>query len=39
MFGFCDRCQQNSKGSSDFCVRNIQQAAFGRRELEIAEQG
>lgn len=30
--------QKNSKGSSDFCVRNIGQAAFGRREIEIAEQ-
>lgn len=33
-----EKSQQNSKGSSDFCVRNIQLAAFGRRELEIAEQ-
>jgi len=31
--------QKNSKGFEDFCVRNIQQAAFGRREMEIAEQG
>jgi hypothetical protein len=31
--------QKNSKGFNDFCVRNIQQAAFGRREIEIAEQG
>ncbi|XP_041458395.1 S-adenosylhomocysteine hydrolase-like protein 1 isoform X1 [Lytechinus variegatus] len=30
--------QKNSKGSSDFCVRNIKKAAFGRREIEIAEQ-
>ena len=31
--------QKNSKGSADFCVRNIDHAAFGRREIEIAEQG
>ncbi len=31
--------QKNSKGFSDFGVRNIEQAAFGRREIEIAEQG
>ncbi|XP_071488114.1 S-adenosylhomocysteine hydrolase-like protein 1 [Diadema antillarum] len=30
--------QKNSKGNSDFCVRNIKKAAFGRREIEIAEQ-
>ncbi|XP_068168683.1 S-adenosylhomocysteine hydrolase-like protein 1 isoform X2 [Antennarius striatus] len=33
-----DKRQQNSKGFSDFCVKNITQAAFGRREIEIAEQ-
>jgi hypothetical protein len=27
------------KVSTTFVVRNIQQAAFGRREIEIAEQG
>lgn len=31
--------QKNSKGSSDFCVKNIKLADFGRREIEIAEQG
>ena len=31
--------QKSSKGFTDFCVRNIEQAAFGRREIEIAEQG
>lgn len=30
--------QTNSSGSSDFCVKNIAKAAFGRREIEIAEQ-
>ncbi|EDW58932.2 uncharacterized protein Dvir_GJ10596 [Drosophila virilis] len=30
--------QNNSHGSSDFCVKNIGKAAFGRREIEIAEQ-
>jgi len=29
--------QRNSRGFDDFCVRNIHQASFGRRELEIAE--
>uniref|UniRef100_A0A8C6NMH8 Adenosylhomocysteinase like 1 n=1 Tax=Nothobranchius furzeri TaxID=105023 RepID=A0A8C6NMH8_NOTFU len=33
-----DKSQLNSKGSSDFCVKNIKQAEFGRREIEIAEQ-
>lgn len=28
-----------SKGFKDFCVRRIGQHAFGRREIEIAEQG
>lgn len=34
-----EKTQQNSKGNSDFCVRSINQHAFGRREIEIAEQG
>lgn len=29
----------NSKGFSDFCVKNIEQHLAGRREIEIAEQG
>ncbi|WAR25219.1 SAHH3-like protein [Mya arenaria] len=33
-----DKQQKNSKGSTDFCVKNIDHAAFGRREIEIAEQ-
>ncbi|KAK3608138.1 hypothetical protein CHS0354_004794 [Potamilus streckersoni] len=33
-----DKVQKNSQGSSDFCVRSIEHAAFGRREIEIAEQ-
>ncbi|KAG2459851.1 SAHH3 Adenosylhomocysteinase, partial [Polypterus senegalus] len=33
-----DKQQKNSKGSSDFCIKNIKQADFGRREIEIAEQ-
>ncbi|KPP68583.1 hypothetical protein Z043_112721, partial [Scleropages formosus] len=33
-----DKTQVNSKGSGDFCVKNIKQAEFGRREIEIAEQ-
>lgn len=31
--------QKNSKGFGDFCVRNVEHNAFGRREIEIAEQG
>ncbi|XP_067089982.1 S-adenosylhomocysteine hydrolase-like protein 1 isoform X2 [Osmerus mordax] len=30
--------QKTSKGFSDFCVKNIQQSDFGRREIDIAEQ-
>ncbi|KAE8623537.1 hypothetical protein XENTR_v10005645 [Xenopus tropicalis] len=33
-----DKQQITSKGSADFCVKNIKQADFGRREIEIAEQ-
>ncbi|KAL7979833.1 hypothetical protein Chor_008171 [Crotalus horridus] len=33
-----DKQQKSSKGNSDFCVKNIKQAEFGRREIEIAEQ-
>ncbi|KAA8591146.1 hypothetical protein FQN60_002089 [Etheostoma spectabile] len=33
-----DKAQVNTNGSSDFCVKNIKQAEFGRREIEIAEQ-
>lgn len=34
-----EKIQSNTKGFNDFCVRNIHQHAFGRREIEIAEQG
>lgn len=34
-----DKVQKNSKGNSDFSIKNIKQADFGRREIEIAEQG
>lgn len=34
-----EKIQKNSKGFSDFCVRNINQHSFGRREIDIAEQG
>lgn len=34
-----EKTQQNSKGCNEFCVRSINQHAFGRREIEIAEQG
>ncbi|XP_046991738.1 adenosylhomocysteinase-like 1 isoform X1 [Schistocerca americana] len=33
-----EKVQKNSSGATDFCVRNIKQHAFGRREIEIAEQ-
>uniref|UniRef100_T1JNH6 S-adenosyl-L-homocysteine hydrolase NAD binding domain-containing protein n=1 Tax=Strigamia maritima TaxID=126957 RepID=T1JNH6_STRMM len=33
-----EKIQKNSKGFGDFSVKNIAQAAFGRREIEIAEQ-
>ncbi|XP_070969661.1 putative adenosylhomocysteinase 3 isoform X2 [Oncorhynchus clarkii lewisi] len=33
-----DRQQRSSKGHQDFCIKNIKQADFGRREIEIAEQ-
>uniref|UniRef100_A0A1B0CWI5 S-adenosyl-L-homocysteine hydrolase NAD binding domain-containing protein n=1 Tax=Lutzomyia longipalpis TaxID=7200 RepID=A0A1B0CWI5_LUTLO len=32
-----EKSQKNSSSFSDFCVRNINQHAFGRREIEIAE--
>lgn len=34
-----EKVQQNKDGSVDFCVRNINQHSFGRREIDIAEQG
>lgn len=34
-----EKIQKNSQGFSDFCVKKINQHAFGRREIEIAEQG
>uniref|UniRef100_A0A667YKZ9 S-adenosyl-L-homocysteine hydrolase NAD binding domain-containing protein n=1 Tax=Myripristis murdjan TaxID=586833 RepID=A0A667YKZ9_9TELE len=33
-----EKQQKTSKGLSDFCIKNIKQAEFGRREIEIAEQ-
>ncbi|XP_063678490.1 S-adenosylhomocysteine hydrolase-like protein 1 [Bolinopsis microptera] len=33
-----EREQKNSAGQSDFCVRNIKLATFGRREIEIAQE-
>ncbi|XP_063994938.1 adenosylhomocysteinase-like 1 isoform X3 [Diachasmimorpha longicaudata] len=33
-----EKIQKTDKGFTDFCVRNIGQHAFGRREIEIAEQ-
>ncbi|EDV25355.1 uncharacterized protein TRIADDRAFT_24527 [Trichoplax adhaerens] len=33
-----EREQKTSKGFTDFCVKNIKSAEFGRREIEIAEQ-
>lgn len=34
-----EKCQKNGRDGSDFCVRNINQHGFGRREIDIAEQG
>lgn len=34
-----DKLQKTSKGLSDFCIKNIKQADFGRKEIQIAEQG
>ena len=36
---FISIIQTNTSGKSDFCVKNIKLADFGRREIEIAEQG
>jgi len=37
---FSSSClQKNSRGFSDFAVRRIKHAQYGRREIEIAEQG
>ncbi|XP_076636414.1 adenosylhomocysteinase-like 1 isoform X1 [Colletes latitarsis] len=33
-----EKIQKTERGFTDFCVRNIKQHAFGRREIEIAEQ-
>uniref|UniRef100_A0A3Q2ZUG3 S-adenosylhomocysteine hydrolase-like protein 1 n=3 Tax=Kryptolebias marmoratus TaxID=37003 RepID=A0A3Q2ZUG3_KRYMA len=33
-----DRLQSTSKGLSDFCIKNIKKADFGRKEIEIAQQ-
>ena len=33
-----ENIQKNSSGSTDFCVRRIQQHSYGRREIQIAEQ-
>jgi len=34
-----EKVQQTSKGFSDFCVKNLAHSSFGRREIEVAEQG
>lgn len=34
-----EKTQKNTNDGSDFCVRSINQHGFGRREIEIAEQG
>ncbi|XP_032380328.1 S-adenosylhomocysteine hydrolase-like protein 1 isoform X1 [Etheostoma spectabile] len=33
-----DKHQKTSKGFSDFCIKNMKQAEFGRREIEAAQQ-
>ncbi|XP_069018584.1 S-adenosylhomocysteine hydrolase-like protein 1 isoform X2 [Embiotoca jacksoni] len=32
-----DKLQKTTKGLSDFCIKNIKQADFGRRQIEIAQ--
>lgn len=39
VLSLCICVQSNSKGFSDFRVRNLSLAEYGRREIEIAEQG
>ena len=39
LFNFSIFSQVNRKGDTDFCIKNIKLADFGRREIEIAEQG
>jgi adenosylhomocysteinase len=34
-----EKVQQATNGFADFCVKNINQATYGRKEIEIAEQG
>ena len=34
-----DKVVKNSKGQSDFCVKNIKIAPYGRKEIVMAEQG
>lgn len=34
-----DMPQKTSKGLSDFCVKNIEEADFGRKEINFAQQG
>lgn len=33
-----DKLQRNSKGQTDFCIKSIKQAEFGRGEIEVAQQ-
>lgn len=33
------KLQKTSEGLSDFCIKNIKQAEFGRREIGIAQRG
>ncbi|XP_037538733.1 S-adenosylhomocysteine hydrolase-like protein 1 [Nematolebias whitei] len=33
-----DKLQSSSTGLSDFCIKNIKKADFGRKEIEIAQQ-
>ncbi|XP_069557938.1 S-adenosylhomocysteine hydrolase-like protein 1 isoform X1 [Brachyistius frenatus] len=33
-----DKLQKTTKGLSDFCIKNIKRADFGRRQIEIAQQ-
>lgn len=34
-----DKQRMNTKGNKDFCIKNIKLADFGRRQIELAEDG
>ena len=34
-----EKQQRTSEGFADFCVKDVNESSFGRKEIEIAEQG